>query len=697
MVAYSRPKPAGRRYCHLSFSAFLLGNRLCSCHSREAIAENDGRRKGSMTGSAGNRPDYTNYTIDQLENELRTVDDEKDRLTFRALVKEIKRRPRSKVIDPQRNFFWPRIPDARTAVLMAYARCNVSWALAVLVFITGIVARAGSETASKGLWSALLYCALAICFQRMSRFVLVILAFFFFSWGWGAVRGLSPVYFFMFFLTLWFFTNGVRAVLAYRRIREAACPATDLWTRTGQVLKGSLPMRVFLHSLASHAFGVDGSGDAAEGTPPRRRWLMVMPDAESPGRLMIAISCVILLSALTVCCMIPLYGTYLAHRPWLLAPLAFALTWGLEVVSIVLALWAWRRPGRWPLPVSLALSAPGDKMVSVLKGLAIIVVILVPTALLVKHGFGVAVESSRFPHLMSAPSGLYPALMAVSMFTLAPVAEEVFFRGLLYNALRSRLTIPVAAGLQALLFAVVHQEIPFLAFSIFVIGFAAAILYEKTKSLVTPILLHVTWNGLVTVPLLFLILQNSYVPAATWAEAREAPAWLAQGEVVKRQQDGKHQLQYAKDTWGLKGTKEWKKAVNGLSAVCFHFSEDRPACAEAHREMASVYYEYLGDYRRAVAESDRVLSRYAEQKPQCAEALRLKAWACFHLKDFGRARESFEKIVEEFPEYRDAVASAKRGIEYLNALQGAGQKETSQEGGFRKDTLYEKAAFLYAS
>jgi membrane protease YdiL (CAAX protease family) len=92
---------------------------------------------------------------------------------------------------------------------------------------------------------------------------------------------------------------------------------------------------------------------------------------------------------------------------------------------------------------------------------------------------------------------------------LAPVAEEFFFRGFLYRALRGRFTIAVAAIIDGLLFGLVHYEpcdpdaakcnaaeglllVPPLG----VLGVVFCLVYERTGSLFPVIALHALNNAL---------------------------------------------------------------------------------------------------------------------------------------------------------------------------------------------------------
>jgi uncharacterized protein len=78
---------------------------------------------------------------------------------------------------------------------------------------------------------------------------------------------------------------------------------------------------------------------------------------------------------------------------------------------------------------------------------------------------------------------------------VAPFAEEFFFRGFFYRALRSRYPVLAAALIDGLLFGIIHFDfsgadalliVPPLA----LLGFAFCLLYERTGTLFAPIALH---------------------------------------------------------------------------------------------------------------------------------------------------------------------------------------------------------------
>jgi hypothetical protein len=85
------------------------------------------------------------------------------------------------------------------------------------------------------------------------------------------------------------------------------------------------------------------------------------------------------------------------------------------------------------------------------------------------------------------------ALMIFFAVLVAPVAEELFFRGGLYRFLKSRLPANVALVAASFLFALSHFNLEtFLP--LFVLGLLLARLYERTGNIVAPILFHAFFN-----------------------------------------------------------------------------------------------------------------------------------------------------------------------------------------------------------
>jgi membrane-associated protease RseP (regulator of RpoE activity) len=95
---------------------------------------------------------------------------------------------------------------------------------------------------------------------------------------------------------------------------------------------------------------------------------------------------------------------------------------------------------------------------------------------------------------------------------VGPVAEETFFRGLFYNALRQRLHPIWAAPIQATVFAYFHPFGLASSAAIGMVALALALLYEWRKTLVTPILLHAAVNAVGMASLTWSLAADAAAP-----------------------------------------------------------------------------------------------------------------------------------------------------------------------------------------
>ncbi|MEJ5203545.1 MAG: type II CAAX endopeptidase family protein [Anaerolineales bacterium] len=103
------------------------------------------------------------------------------------------------------------------------------------------------------------------------------------------------------------------------------------------------------------------------------------------------------------------------------------------------------------------------------------------------------------------------ALMAViAGGILIPFAEEVYFRGLWYTALRTRLSTVPAILISSLLFGLGHIDSAAVVAASTVIGIVNAIAYEKSQSLWLPIIIHAVNNtiGMVVLYTVMAIAPN---------------------------------------------------------------------------------------------------------------------------------------------------------------------------------------------
>ena len=88
---------------------------------------------------------------------------------------------------------------------------------------------------------------------------------------------------------------------------------------------------------------------------------------------------------------------------------------------------------------------------------------------------------------------------------LAPVFEEVVFRGVLYSTLRRRFNAPVAMVVSALIFSLAHGYGTFGLVTIIWSGLLWAWAYEKTGSILPGMAAHALNNSLVCMTVLLLV------------------------------------------------------------------------------------------------------------------------------------------------------------------------------------------------
>jgi membrane protease YdiL (CAAX protease family) len=90
---------------------------------------------------------------------------------------------------------------------------------------------------------------------------------------------------------------------------------------------------------------------------------------------------------------------------------------------------------------------------------------------------------------------LDPWVVVLAIVFFAPIAEEIFFRGIVFNAWARELGRVWAYVGSAALFALIHLSLVSLL-PIFLLGLALAWVYERHRTLLAPIAMHTTVNGI---------------------------------------------------------------------------------------------------------------------------------------------------------------------------------------------------------
>jgi hypothetical protein len=97
-----------------------------------------------------------------------------------------------------------------------------------------------------------------------------------------------------------------------------------------------------------------------------------------------------------------------------------------------------------------------------------------------------------------APAGaasIAPHWLLLLAVVAAPLCEEFIFRGLIFGGLRRSVGLAPAMLMSAALFAIMHPPVSMLP--VFVLGLCTAYVYDKTRSLLAPVLVHALYNGAV--------------------------------------------------------------------------------------------------------------------------------------------------------------------------------------------------------
>jgi membrane protease YdiL (CAAX protease family) len=104
-------------------------------------------------------------------------------------------------------------------------------------------------------------------------------------------------------------------------------------------------------------------------------------------------------------------------------------------------------------------------------------------------------EQQSVQALRGAASWMERVTLGLVTILLAPVAEEMMFRGILYQGIKQAGFPRVALWGTSLLFAGVHMNLAtFLP--LFVFALVLTLLYERTRNLLTPIIAHSLFNAL---------------------------------------------------------------------------------------------------------------------------------------------------------------------------------------------------------
>jgi len=172
---------------------------------------------------------------------------------------------------------------------------------------------------------------------------------------------------------------------------------------------------------------------------------------------------------------------------------------------LLCALWILRRHGRGREELGLVWDQPWRTLFFGLGGSAAALLMSYAAFFAVYFFFyliaGRPPSAGETEQLRGIGGGELVLVIAVVVL-LAPVFEEIFFRGLFYSSLRRRLGPRAAVAVNGIIFGALHFQ-PIYMISLVLVGMVLAYLYEKTGSLFASMTAHALYNLAVVLVALF--------------------------------------------------------------------------------------------------------------------------------------------------------------------------------------------------
>jgi len=169
-----------------------------------------------------------------------------------------------------------------------------------------------------------------------------------------------------------------------------------------------------------------------------------------------------------------------------------------QAVAILSAIWIITR--KRGVPWSKLGWRGNGRMIAIGLGAGIAVFCLIQLAgwlFSIESGNGSA--NSLYAGVMARKQSFYalPALLLASGI-LAPLSEELFFRGVLCTGLSNSFGSVIGIMVSSAIFTVLHGDFSLTALLIFFAGLVFALLYKESGSLLVPIIAHGVHNLLTT-------------------------------------------------------------------------------------------------------------------------------------------------------------------------------------------------------
>ncbi|MDO5649467.1 MAG: type II CAAX endopeptidase family protein [Gallicola sp.] len=121
--------------------------------------------------------------------------------------------------------------------------------------------------------------------------------------------------------------------------------------------------------------------------------------------------------------------------------------------------------------------------------------IMLYSNIILMNYFNLEITTPETSNQFTSNSSLLLTLVStLGLMFIAPITEEIFFRGWILNRLLAGKSVLISAFITSILFAILHG--PGRVISIFMGGMILAILYLKYQNIGVPIILHIFQNAL---------------------------------------------------------------------------------------------------------------------------------------------------------------------------------------------------------
>jgi len=235
---------------------------------------------------------------------------------------------------------------------------------------------------------------------------------------------------------------------------------------------------------------------------------------------------------------------------------------------------------------------------------------------------------------------------------LAPIAEELLYRGVIQCSVRARSNVVLACVVQAALFALMHQRSLEVTLTVFAGGVVYGALALWRGSLLAPMVTHATFNAVGAGWLVALFWLNAHVPAASMEKATARPEWWSDAPRLATQDwiSAAEQHELAVWRFGSSGLQLWKVEAQALEDVRQGFPGDSHYAARSLAGIQEIYLRYLNDPRRAITTGQELIASYPDQRELCARAMISNARAYRDLGDDAQAERWLNEAEKRYPD-----------------------------------------------